>query len=96
METQSKYQGIIWEKGLYPGCIFFFPLDSDIQFCVGTDYEEGPTLLIESQSHIYFLASSAKTGDVHDYIVIRNFDGPFSHAHSGDRFHCGDQTFRLL
>ena len=92
----AQYQGFIWEKGLCSGCVFLFPANSDQYICIGSEWIDGPQLLIKCHSYVYFDVFSARNGNPHDYLVITDFLGPFRPAHSGDRFEFEEQTFRLL
>ena len=91
------YQGVYWEKGLMEGCYFMFPLKPNTSsFCIGSEEIDGPDLLIRTRSYVYLCVGSGKSGDIHDYLVINDFDGPIKPAHSGDVFDFGSERFRLV
>lgn len=97
MEQESKHQGFVWETGQLAGCAILLPANRDCGgISIGTEAIDGPVFLIKSDSYVYFLVGSAGNGNPHDYYVINDFDGPIRPAHSGDTFHIGKESFRLL
>ena len=90
-----EYRGIIWEKGTHAGKIILFPANNRKEyFCIGTEEYEEPSLLV-SGGPFYFYVTGADNGNLHDYMVICDFDGPFKPAHSGEIFNFGSEVFRL-
>lgn len=96
-EQASPKQGIVWIAGQLEGLVLHLSEKEGQQvFCIGTEAEEGPDLLIHSDTYVYFCVRGSESNNPHEYYVICDFDGPIRPAQSGDVFRFGKEVFRLL
>ena len=94
-QTMKQNQGVYWEKGAFQGCYIIFE-DQNSGFSIGSEEIDGPALLINSNSYVYFMVRGANNGCPNDYYVIEDFDGPLVLRHSGYLYESGGQRIRLL
>ena len=95
MNHLTLQQGFVWESGDSSVCVFLLPDNKGGRsICIGTEEIDGPNILIKNDIYVYFCLNG--TDNPHEYMVITDYDGPFTTAHSGDVFRFGKTAFHLL
>lgn len=94
--SERKTAGVQWEILLDGKQVtqYSYFVNNVSKFCVGTEANDEPNIVLNRDYYIYFYVSYDEESD--SYFVIQNFDGPLIQYPHGKKFTYGIDSFTLL